>query len=57
MSSDEQTSIITELERRHPGYPPVANLPMPMLQAANIAAVADELTAENPTTPPAACQM
>lgn len=50
----EQAAIVAAVNRRYPGYPPVATLPN--LIQVNVAAVAGELRAENPATLPAACQ-
>ncbi|WP_431899103.1 MBL fold metallo-hydrolase [Nonomuraea sp. bgisy101] len=49
----EQKSIIAELDRAYPGYPPVADLPTIVQE--NIKAVARELSAEDPAKTPAAC--
>ncbi|MFI9555109.1 MBL fold metallo-hydrolase [Nonomuraea endophytica] len=46
VSPGEQKSIIDELERAYPGYPPVADLPT--IAQENIKAVARELSTENP---------
>lgn len=54
MTGAEQASIVAAVNRRHPGYPPVATLP-DLIQV-NVAAVAGELRAENPATLPAAYQ-
>jgi len=54
VSPEEQTAILAAVERRYPGYPPVAKLPT--LGEANVAAVATELAAENPATGPEACR-
>ncbi len=43
----EEASIVADLERDHPGYPPVADLPD--LTPVNIKAVAQELSTEDPT--------
>lgn len=56
LSADEQASIIAEIDRRFPGYPPVADLPLPMLQQANVTAVATELGGETAAGLPAACR-
>jgi len=50
----EQASIVDAVNRRYPGYPPVATLPN--LIQVNVAAVAGELRTENPAALPAACQ-
>ncbi|WP_459711410.1 MBL fold metallo-hydrolase [Actinophytocola sp. KF-1] len=44
VTPDEEASIVAELERAHPGYPPVADLPG--LAAENVKAVARELSEE-----------
>ncbi|MGW5262344.1 MBL fold metallo-hydrolase [Microbispora sp. NPDC004025] len=53
ISPGEQRSIIAELDRAYPGYPPVADLPTIVQE--NIKAVARELSAEDPAKTPAAC--
>ncbi|MGH2946561.1 MAG: MBL fold metallo-hydrolase [Solirubrobacteraceae bacterium] len=54
VTTGERASIIKQVKRRYPHYPRVAALPT-LLQA-NIAAVARELDAEDPTTRPATCR-
>jgi hypothetical protein len=49
----ERAGVAAEMDRRYPGYPPVASLPD--LQSVNIAAVAGELAAEDPTALDPAC--
>lgn len=54
VSTDEQAAIVAEVDRRYPGYPPVAALPT--LKQANVAAVAGELLAEDQTAVPPICR-
>ncbi|WP_218009559.1 MBL fold metallo-hydrolase [Actinomadura kijaniata] len=53
VTSGEQRSIIAEMERTHPGHPPVADLST--IAQENVRAVARELAAEDPAKTPAAC--
>ncbi|MBC2906451.1 hypothetical protein [Streptomyces cupreus] len=53
VTSDEQRSVIAEMERAYPGHPRVADLPTIVQE--NIRAVARELTAEDAPRVPAAC--
>lgn len=54
VTSEEQRSIVTELDLQYPNYPRVASLPN--IQELNIAAVAVELISERPVTLPAPCR-
>ena len=54
VTPDEQRAIVAQLDRQYPNYPRVASLPN--LQELNVAAVARELSAEDPAATPPGCR-
>ena len=54
VTPDELRAIVAQLDRQYPNYPRVASLPN--LQELNVAAVARELSAEDPAATPPGCR-